>query len=204
MWSSAFQCPTGTERKQHDTGIRVRHPLSGDTLPVYIADLIVMDHPSDAMMGIPAQDVESNAFAQRFHLPIKSIFDSEKQSRSRPRRDIDITSIFFDLISCSGLNDLNGPLSGLSLQEAREKIVKIVSESASGQMAIVYKIRDWLISRQRYWGVPIPIIYCDTCGSVPVPDQDLPVRLPDNVILSGKGDSPLSNAHEWLHTSCPK
>nr|YP_002048815.1 t-RNA synthetase, class Ia:Leucyl-tRNA synthetase [Paulinella chromatophora]ACB42605.1 t-RNA synthetase, class Ia:Leucyl-tRNA synthetase [Paulinella chromatophora] len=175
------------------------HPLNGRRIPIWIADYVLADHGTGAVMGVPAHDQRDFIFAHSYGLIIKPVIISENTNHNQLSFS-NIQSAFIDL----GKLIKSGIFDSLSSEEAGEAILSQAQLARWGQSKITYKLHDWLISRQRYWGCPIPIIHCQSCGTVPVPTTDLPVELPKNLNLQGKGGSPLSLVSKWVKTSCPK
>jgi len=178
------------------TGHFVTNPVNDNRLPVWVSDYVLMEYGTGAIMGVPAHDERDFAFAQRFELPIKPVVvpaDGEVEEGTA-------------FIGHSGDEKLidSAQFSGMSSTEAKEAIVEWLESRGRGRPAVSYRLRDWLLSRQRYWGCPIPILYCDECGMVPVPEEDLPVLLPEVEEYLPKGRSPLAAAEEWVNTTCPK
>jgi len=180
---------TNREKTGIFTGAYAINPVTGDKVPIWIADYVLMGYGTGAIMAVPAHDERDNAFAKKFSLPIISVIEGEGEH---------------DMVHEGRLIN-SGPYDGMSTSDAREKIVADLAEEKVGAERINYKMRDWLISRQRYWGAPIPIIHCEKCGQVAVPDDQLPVMLPkmDSFEPSGDGRSPLARDPEFLNTTCP-
>jgi leucyl-tRNA synthetase len=162
------------------TGRHVVNPVNGERLPVYVADYVLMDYGTGAIMAVPAHDERDREFAEAFDLPIRTVIDEE------------------------GVLVESGDFTGMPAEDAKAAIVAWLREQGKGAPAVSYRLRDWSFSRQRYWGCPIPIVYCDDCGVVPVPDEDLPVLLPDVDDYLPKGKPPLASNEEWLHVDCPQ
>jgi leucyl-tRNA synthetase len=162
------------------TGHYATNPVNGERLPVYVADYVLMEYGTGAIMAVPAHDERDREFAEAFDLPIRMVIDEE-----------------------AGLVN-SGDFTGLPPDEGKRRIVEWLAEQGKGRPAVSYRLRDWSFSRQRYWGCPIPIIYCDDCGVVPVPESDLPVMLPEVDDYRPKGVPPLASNEEWLHVPCPK
>ena len=175
-------------------GAVVRHPASGEELPVWIADYVLADYGSGAVMGVPAHDPRDFQFARQYELPVKPVIIPEGS---------DPHNFDGEPFTGSGVLIHSGRYDGLNTLEARSQIIAAAEQQGWGVAKVVYKLRDWLISRQRYWGCPIPIIHCPSCGVVPVPEAELPVRLPQQVSLSGRGGSPLNSLVEWKQVACP-
>ncbi len=177
------------------TGAFALHPLTGRKLPIWVADYVLSGYGSGAVMAVPAHDERDFAFASAFGLDVVWVV--------RPAAgDIDKTSAFVE----DGISINSPDANGLSSGEARKRIVAKLSEKGLGKQAVQYRLRDWIFSRQRYWGEPIPVIHCLDCGAVPVPDKDLPVLLPQvkNYKPTGTGESPLAAIEEWVRASCPR
>ena len=177
------------------TGHFVTNPVNDNRLPVWVSDYVLMEYGSGAIMGVPAHDGRDFAFAQRFELPIKAVVvpaegEIEEGTAFAPHSDNE------KLID-------SAQFSGMSSTEAKKAIVEWLESRGGGRPAVSYRLRDWLLSRQRYWGCPIPILYCDECGMVPVPEEDLPVLLPEVEEYLPKGRSPLAAAEDWVRTACP-
>jgi len=177
------------------TGHFVTNPVNDNRLPVWVSDYVLMEYGSGAIMGVPAHDGRDFAFAQRFELPIKAVVvpaegEIEEGTAFAPHSDNE------KLID-------SAQFSGMSSTEAKKAIVEWLESRGRGRPAVSYRLRDWLLSRQRYWGCPIPILYCDECGMVPVPEENLPVLLPEVEEYLPKGRSPLAAAEDWVRTACP-
>jgi leucyl-tRNA synthetase len=169
-------------------GRSVVNPVNGERIPMWVADYVLMEYGTGAIMAVPGHDERDHDFAKTFDLPIRKVIDCG------------------DELPCSD----DGPIvnshpefDGMHNREALEKIVDWLDEQGKGHRSINYRLRDWLLSRQRYWGCPIPILYCDACGMVPVPEDQLPVLLPEVEDYAPKGRSPLAAAEDWVNTSCP-
>jgi leucyl-tRNA synthetase len=179
------------------TGIHAINPFTGERLPVYAANFVLMEYGTGAVMAVPAHDQRDYEFATRYGLPVRTVI-------RRPDADAVPGDELEEAYEEDGVLVDSGEFSGLSSAEARERIADLAEEKGIGRRMVNYKLRDWGISRQRYWGTPIPVIYCDDCGIVPVPESDLPVILPENVKLQGKGASPLADVDEFVRVSCPR
>ncbi len=177
-------------------GRRAVNPVNGEQIGVWAADYVLPDYGTGAIMAVPAHDQRDLDFARTFGLPVRVVLDTGAPD---PAQTGVATPGEGRLVS-------SGPLDGLSKQEAIARIIDILAERGLGRGAVNYRLRDWLLSRQRFWGAPIPIVYCDGCGEVPVPDDQLPVLLPDlrGQELAPKGSSPLAAATDWVQTECPK
>jgi leucyl-tRNA synthetase len=180
----------GSEHKQK-TGVplgrTVTNPVTGEEIPMFVADYVLMEYGTGAIMAVPAHDERDFEFARSFDLPIRRVIDCG---------DLPCTD--------DGPMVDSGRFDGLHNREAYEQIVDWLEEDGKGRRSVNYRLRDWLLSRQRYWGCPIPILYCDSCGMLPVPDDQLPVELPDVRDYAPKGRSPLAAAEDWVRTTCPR
>ncbi len=183
------------------TGRYAQNPLTGDKVPIFVANFVLMEYGTGAIMAVPAHDQRDFEFAQKYDLPINVVIEPgteyEKPGTGAPG---ELKQAFEDY----GVLVESGEFSGLSSEEARRRIADYLEEEGIGKKVVNYKLRDWGISRQRYWGTPIPVIYCPSCGIVPVPESDLPVLLPRDVSLAGKGSSPLSEINDFVTAECPK
>jgi leucyl-tRNA synthetase len=178
------------------SGIRVHHPfIKGKTLPVYIANFILMDYGTGAIFGCPAHDQRDLDFAQKYKLDIIPVVAPRNLSP-------DSFSIENEAFVDDGIMINSMFLNGLNIAEAKKTIIERLNHSGSGKPTVNYRLRDWGVSRQRYWGCPIPIIHCDKCGAIPVPENDLPVVLPDDVNLDEPGN-PLERHPTWKNVTCP-
>tara|TARA_B100001179_G_scaffold218904_1_gene192045 strand:+ start:2300 stop:4864 length:2565 start_codon:yes stop_codon:yes gene_type:complete len=180
-----------------DTGHSVEHPFLKDVqLPIYLANFILMDYGTGAIFGVPAHDQRDNDFAHKYNLPIKPVVIPENEDPS----DFEVST---EAYTESGVLANSQFLDGLSVDEAKLEIIKRTEEKGSGKGTTQYRLRDWGVSRQRYWGCPVPFVHCDSCGLVPVPDEQLPVELPKDVSFDKPGN-PLANHPTWKKTSCPE
>jgi leucyl-tRNA synthetase len=201
------------------TGFSAINPMNGEKIPIYIANFVLMEYGTGAIMSVPAHDQRDFEFAQEYGLPVKVVIVPEhianakeltdppthpSPSRGEGKGEGDFLSdMIAEAYEGEGVLVQSGQLSGLESGIAREKIAEFIEEKKIGKKVVNYKLRDWGISRQRYWGTPIPIIYCKKCGFVPVPEKDLPVILPEDVELTGKGGSPLLELEEFINATCP-
>jgi len=167
------------------------NPLTGESIPIWIADYIIYEYGTGAVMAVPAHDERDNRFAVRFDLPIRHVIKF-------PGDDTQL-----EWYAGEGTMINSGDYSGLSSSEGKKRIIAFLEREGVGRSAVSYRLRDWLISRQRYWGAPIPVIYCDSCGEVPVLEKDLPVLLPREVDFTPGGPTPLARVHSFTHTQCP-
>ncbi len=173
------------------------NPVNDEQIPVYASDYVLADYGTGAIMAVPAHDQRDLGFAIAFDLPVRIVVQTEDGAE-----DPKVTGV---ATSDDGVHVNSGPLNGLGTADAIAKITDMLAERSHGSAAVNYRLRDWLISRQRYWGTPIPIIHCDSCGEVPVPLEDLPVNLPpaEGLDLQPKGTSPLGAAQDWVNVACP-
>lgn len=181
------------DKKGFDTGLRVKHPFKDKSYPIYIANFILMEYGSGAVFGCPAHDQRDLDFARKYELEVIPVV-------SKTGDDILIENEAF--MEKNGILINSEFLNGMNIADAKEEVARRFEASTQGERKINYRIRDWGISRQRYWGCPIPVIYCDDCGIVPVPETDLPVILPEDVTFDKPGN-PLENHPTWKHTKCP-
>ncbi|MEL6501608.1 MAG: leucine--tRNA ligase, partial [Cyanobacteria bacterium J06623_1] len=179
------------------TGGKAINPFNGEEVPILIADYVLYEYGTGAVMGVPAHDLRDFKFATEKGLPIKTVIVPE---------DTDVGengNLPSQAYTDPGKIINSGQFDGISSIEGKAQIIEYAEQQGYGKARIQYRLRDWLISRQRYWGCPIPVIHCDDCGAVPVPDQDLPVELPESVELSGRGGSPLAQLESWIKVDCP-
>src|SRR5215475_11129160 len=172
------------------------NPVNGEQIQVWAADYVLPDYGTGAIMAVPAHDQRDLDFARKFGLPVRVVVDTGAPDPAE-------TGV---ATPGDGVLVNSGPLDGLSKAEAISRITEILSEKGQGEAAVNYRLRDWLVSRQRFWGTPIPIIHCPSCGEVPVPEDQLPVVLPDlrGADLAPRGVSPLAAAADWVNVDCPK
>ena len=186
------------------SGYNVAHPLDPNVhIPVFVAPYVVEGYGEGAVMGVPGHDQRDFEFWKENYSKIDPNQDSSSVLIAVNDNSITVPKLKETLSNPEGtLTELCGDLEGKSVPEGAKAVISQLSKSGLGAAKAHYRLRDWLISRQRYWGAPIPIIYCDSCGTVPVPEDQLPVLLPENVNLTGRGRSPLMD-HEWVNTVCP-
>ncbi|MPX29692.1 leucine--tRNA ligase [Moraxella catarrhalis] len=181
-----------------NTGLTAKHPITGTDVPVWVANYVLMSYGSGAVMAVPAHDERDFEFANKYNLPIPQVIDFKDKPSNYS------TSQWQDWYSDkTGFCINSGILDGLSYHDAVTKVNEIITKKGLGQTTTQYRLRDWGVSRQRYWGCPIPMVNCEYCGTVPVDEADLPVVLPTDVIPDGRGN-PLKNMPEFLQTTCPK
>jgi leucyl-tRNA synthetase len=178
------------------TGRYAVNPVTGGRIPIYVADYVLMDYGTGAIMAVPGHDERDFAFAQKYGLEVIEVIATPDEFKDDQGR---LTRAY----SGEGLLANSGHFDGLSKAEGIVKVTEWLREQGKADFAVNYKLRDWLVSRQRYWGAPIPIIYCEACGEVSVPEDQLPVLLPDITDYAPKGKSPLAAATHWVETTCP-
>ncbi|MGJ7044259.1 leucine--tRNA ligase [Thermoanaerobacterium thermosulfurigenes] len=174
------------------TGAYAIHPITSERVPIWISDYVLATYGTGCVMAVPAHDERDYSFAKKYDLPIKRVI--------KGKDGVDDSLPFVEY----GILVDSGDFTGNKSEDARIEIVKMLEKEGKGALKVNYRLRDWLVSRQRYWGAPIPIIHCDKCGLVPVPEEDLPVLLPYNVEFSPDGESPLKKSEEFMNTTCPK
>ena len=177
------------------TGFTARNPYNGETVPIWLANFVLMEYGTGALMAVPAHDQRDFEFCTAFGLPIRTVIVPKDGGPQ-----VKLEAAFTDY----GKLVNSGPYTGLTSERAIERMTKDAEADGFGKGTVQYRIKDWGISRQRYWGTPIPMVYCDACGLVPVRESDLPVLLPENVRLTGTGQSPLASVPEFVSTPCPK
>ena len=168
------------EKKGMATGLSVRHPLTGDAVPVWVGNYVLMSYGEGAVMGVPAHDERDFEFAKKYHLPIKPVIEVANREYS--------TDAWQPWYADHGRCVNSGKYDGLDFRGATDAVAADLERLGLGEKQTTWRLRDWGISRQRYWGCPIPLIHCDGCGTVPVPDEQLPVLLPENLVPDGSGN----------------
>lgn len=183
------------EKKGVYSGYDAVHPLSGETVPIWVANFVLMTYGTGAVMAVPAHDQRDFEFATKYELPITQVIKPTGEDT------VDLSKAAYtergELIN-------SAEYSGMNFQQAFDALISYFEKKGNGRVKVNYRLRDWGVSRQRYWGCPIPIIYCDSCGEVPVPESDLPVQLPEDVVFDETGGSPLKRMPEFYQVSCPK
>ncbi|HEY8810103.1 MAG TPA: leucine--tRNA ligase [Solirubrobacterales bacterium] len=177
-------------------GRSVVNPVNGERIPMFVADYVLMEYGTGAIMAVPGHDSRDHEFAKAFDLPIKRVIEGSDPEVARDDEGLPYPG--------DGPMTASGRFDGKHNREAYEEIVAWLSEDGRGESAVNYRLRDWLVSRQRYWGAPIPVVYCEECGIVTVPDDQLPVELPEVDDYAPQGLSPLAAAENWVVTECPR
>jgi leucyl-tRNA synthetase len=173
------------------TGGKVINPFTNEEIPIWIANYVLVEYGTGAVMGVPAHDTRDFVFANQNQLPIKVVIVDDDE--------LPLTAAYTE----PGIMINSGEFNGMASIKGKEAIIRHAENQGYGKARVQYRLRDWLISRQRYWGAPIPVIHCPQCGSVSVPDEDLPVLLPENVKFTGRGGSPLAHLEDWVNVPCP-
>lgn len=194
--SAIERTAVGTDKEGIETGFYAINPVNGEKVPIWIADYILTDYGTGAIMGVPAHDQRDFDFARKYGIPVIPVVRPEEGSV--PDGAAMSESVDADGIACN-----SGEFDGLPTPQAITKIGEWFEEKGLGSKEVQFKLRDWLISRQRYWGTPIPMIYCDQCGIVPVPEEQLPVELPLDIEMPENGGNPLVYREDWINTTCP-
>ncbi len=187
-----------TEKDGVDTGKKAINPFTGKLIPIWLANYVLMDYGTGAIMAVPAHDTRDFEFAATYGIPVRTVIAPAE--RAGEKFDAPPSEVFED----QGVLVNSGPFNGLASGEAMEKMGAFAEEKGFGRLSTIYRLRDWGISRQRYWGTPIPIIYCEKCGTVGVPYEDLPVEIPYTVAITGAEGSPLERLESFVQTTCPK
>ncbi len=184
---------TGVEIK----GIRAINPLTNESIPIWVSDYVLITYGTGAIMAVPAHDTRDYEFATKFNLPIKQVITNKENN-------VSVNKDAYTDIS-NGILINSGFINGMTVKEAIPAVINYLKEKGIGESKVNYKLRDWVFSRQRYWGEPIPMVYCDKCGWVPLNDEDLPLKLPEvQEFLPGEnGESPLAKLTDWINTTCP-
>ena len=189
------------EKMGMDTGLTVTHPLTGEQVPVWVANYVLMSYGSGAVMAVPAHDERDFEFANKYQLPIKQVIDLDEPHKQGQQFDATTWQDWYG-DKQNGVAINSGELDGLNFKQAFDKILTQLEPKGLGKKTINYRLRDWGVSRQRYWGCPIPVINCADCGTVPVPESQLPVVLPLDVVPDGRGN-PLNNLASFTDVNCP-
>jgi len=184
------------EKEGFDTGRTAINPFTNRPVPIWVANFVLVEYGTGAVMGVPGHDQRDFEFARKYGLPITVVVQPRE-------RQVDVATMT-EPYDGPGIVVDSGEFSGMSTDEALDKMAAWAEARGIGERTVQYRLKDWGISRQRYWGTPIPVLYCDTCGMVPVPYDDLPVLLPKTAEFSGRGDSPLGQIPEFVNTTCPE
>ena len=187
---------TSTEKEKTGvfTGSYAINPVNNERVPIWIADYVLVTYGTGAVMAVPGHDTRDFEFATKYNLPIREVISPDGKPHEK------LKEAYID----AGIMINSGEFTGTPSKEGIEKVIRYLEENKFGEKTVNYKLRDWLISRQRYWGAPIPIVYCPDCGEVPVPEDQLPVVLPEKVDFKGRGESPLKTNPDFVNTTCPK
>jgi leucyl-tRNA synthetase len=185
------------EKEGFFTGRFATNPFSGEKVPIWVGNFVLAEYGTGAVMAVPAHDQRDFEFAQKYKIPFPMVIQPVEGASLRAEKMQEAFTDYGRLVN-------SGAYSGLTSAAAIEKMTADAQAKGIGEAQTTYRLKDWGISRQRYWGTPIPVIYCAQCGIVPVPDKDLPVRLPENVLLTGQGQSPLANVPAFVNVKCPK
>ena len=178
------------------TGKYAINPVNGERVPIWVANYVLIEYGTGAIMAVPAHDQRDFEFARKFDLDVRPVIQPEDEQLDGDTME--------DAYEGEGVMANSGPFDGVPSEEGIHKVTEYLEENGWGEADVSYRLRDWLISRQRYWGAPIPVIHCEECGTVPVPEDDLPVLLPDEVDFKPTGESPLAEVDEFVNTTCPE
>ncbi|MHB9144112.1 MAG: leucine--tRNA ligase [Symbiobacteriia bacterium] len=187
---------TETEKVGIFTGVHAINPLNGRQIPIWVANYVLMEYGTGAVMGVPAHDQRDFEFAKKYSLPIQVVIQD-------PALSLDAATMT-EAYTEPGVMANSGPFDGIPNEVGKERIADHIEAEGAGHRKVNFRLRDWLISRQRAWGAPIPVVHCPHCGTVPVPEDQLPVRLPDDLVYSGEGGSPLASHEDFVNTACPQ
>ena len=193
--SEIARLSTETEKEGLFIGAYAVNPLDGQQIPIWIANYVLMEYGTGAVMGVPAYDQRDFEFATKYGLPIRVVIQNPEGNLNPAT----MTGAYTE----PGPMANSGPFDGLSNEEGKDKVAGYTEEKGMGRRKVNYRLRDWLISRQRAWGAPIPVVYCERCGTVPVPEEQLPVLLPEDLSFTGEGASPLAKHEAFVNTTCP-
>ncbi len=184
------------EKEGVDTGLKAINPFSGEELPVWVGNYVMMEYGAGAIMSVPAHDERDFEFAKKYNLPIRQVI--------RPHQSSQDSRCLEEAFTEYGILINSGEWTGKTSEEAIKEMTEYARRNGFGEPGVTYRLRDWGISRQRYWGAPIPIVYCDDCGIVPEKYENLPIELPPNVEITGTGESPLAKVPEFINCNCPQ
>ncbi|RJP58885.1 MAG: leucine--tRNA ligase [Candidatus Auribacter fodinae] len=186
----------GMEKEGVPTGFHVTNPVNGDKVPLWVANFALMTYGTGAVMSVPAHDQRDFEFAQKYSIPVKVVI--------QPEDTVLDPSVMKQAYVADGLMVNSGPFNGKHNRKSMPDLIQWIEDNGFGAKTVNYSLRDWLLSRQRYWGVPIPVIHCSSCGTVPVAENELPVLLPKDIEFRPKGESPLKSCESYMNTACPK
>ena len=185
------------------TGGMAINPFTGEEIPIWIADYVLYEYGTGAVMGVPAHDTRDFQFAKDKQLPIQVVIVPPGDNKGKTGENTGETPVLRAAYTEPGIMINSGNFDGMASTEGKQAIIEYAQKEGFGKARVQYRLRDWLISRQRYWGAPIPVIHCPSCGTVAVPQADLPVQLPEDVEFSGRGLSPLTQLESWVNVACP-
>jgi leucyl-tRNA synthetase len=193
------------EKEGVDTGLKAVNPFSGEELPIWAANYVLIEYGTGAVMSVPAHDERDFEFACKYYLPIRAVIEPRRNAHeisndNKLAHDEMIDSAFFEYGAVVNSGEWNGKTS----EEAKKEMAEYAEKNGFGEAATTYRLRDWGVSRQRFWGAPIPIVYCEKCGVVPEKYENLPIELPEKVDFTGTGESPLARVESFVNTNCPK
>ena len=186
----------GVDKEGMFTGFYAVNPFNGKKAPIWIADYVLTDYGTGVVMGVPAHDQRDFDFARKYDIPVIAVVRAKEG-------EIPDGSTMKEAVPAYGISCNSGEFDGLETEEAKKKFAEWIENKGIGKRETQFRLRDWLISRQRYWGTPIPVVYCDKCGAVPVPEDQLPVELPLDVEIPKNGSNPLATREDWVNTTCP-
>ena len=195
------------EKEGINTGLLAVNPFSGESIPVWAGNYVLTEYGTGAVMSVPAHDERDYEFAQKYSLPIRRVIERISHEQPPAERDPEVEDqsvAMKEAFTEYGILVASGDWSGKLSEDAIREMAEFAEAQGFGERAVTYRLRDWGISRQRFWGAPIPVIYCERCGVVPVPESDLPVLLPERAEFTGSGQSPLAGVPEFVNTTCPK
>ena len=186
------------------TGCYAVNPVNKEKIPIWTADYVLMEYGTGAIMAVPTHDQRDFLFAKEHNLPMRVVIVNPERTQSAAGADKNIPDHLSEAYEGDGIQVNSAQFNGVPNREAKSQIADWMEKENMGKRRVYFRLRDWLISRQRYWGTPIPVVYCPKCGILPVPEKDLPVKLPDTIEITGFGGSPLSKVKEFVETACPR
>ena len=198
-WTGPTALTGAIEKEGFDTGRRCINPFTGRPVPIWVANFVLAEYGTGAVMAVPAHDQRDFEFARKYGLPVEVVIQPEDPAGGAPLEGAAMDAAY----AGPGVLAGSGEFTGRSTADAPAEMARAAEQRGFGRAAVQFRLKDWGISRQRYWGTPIPIIHCEACGLQPVPDEDLPVELPKVAEFSGRGDSPLAQIPEFVDTTCP-